>query len=207
MLRHSLPKAHFAELARGAGSAGVIRELWESQRSRKMVLLRAFWEEANREPALLGPLAPLDEAWLMLERLQEKNPEHFATLLDYPQVGSWLAYTLRRRRGGANSTAPWYIDFGQLNSLALAGAALAGESFTTRVPLCHGRVLVPCFGMAYFPDCDPWEIAEAGVSDGRLWLRHNGRVVNVPQGADADGWWALHRVHAGTDPALTVWLD
>ncbi len=207
--RHVLPETHFSELSRGGGSADVIRGLWGGQISRRLILLRALYDAAVHKPSLLGPLPSVDVAWQALERAQESNPDAVGMLIAHPQVGSWLAYALRRMRGGTHSNAPLYADFGQIHAFALAAAALAGQSMTTRVPLRDGRVMVPCFGMASFVDCDPWEAVDAGVTDGRIWLRHRDRVIEVPEapGADADGWWALRKVTVGANPSLSVWLD
>lgn len=207
--KHTLSEADFAELSIGGGSADVIRELWGGQISRRLVLLRAFYDAANGEPTLLGPMPPIKDAWQALERAQESDPDAVKALIAHPQVGSWLAYALRRLRGGARSDAPLHIDFGQIHVLALAAAALARQSMTTRVPLRDGRVMVPCFGMASFEDCGPWDVADAEVEDGRIRFSHRGRVVEVPETpeTDADGWWGLRRVTIHADPSLSVWLD
>ncbi|MDR7274337.1 HEXXH motif domain-containing protein [Catenuloplanes atrovinosus] len=147
------------------------------------------------------------EAWNALERAQDAAPEAITGLLMHPHVGAWIAYALRRHRGGTSSDAPIAHDFGQLTALALAAAALAGQDFTTRVPLRDGRANVPCFGMAHFDGAAGWDTAEAGTTGGRLWLSHGGTRIDVPASGDGDGWYALRRVTAGDGPRLSVWLD
>lgn len=207
VLPHKLLQAHFNELASGsASSPAVIDQLRTTQLSRRLGLLRAFWLVVEAHPELFGPLPPIGEAWSILEHTQRHHPRQFESLIGQPHTGSWLAYSLRRHRGGATSDAPWYVDFGQLNVLAVAAAALTGTPFKTRVPLRDGRVMIPCFGMANFEGCGAWEVAEAEADDGRIRLSHRDRSI-VAGDADGDGWWPLRRVTVGDGPVLTVWLD
>ena len=205
--RLTLLETAFEELAAGGGSPPVIRQLWQGQWSRRLIVLRAFYELAVGDPELSGPLPPLADAWSALEHAQQAAPDEVAGLLMHPQVGSWLSYAVRRHRGGAESDAPLHIDFGQLHALALSGAALAGQSYTTRVPMRAGRVMVPQFGMAAFTGCEQWDVAEAGTENGRIWLRYGDHRIDVPTDGDGDGWWALRQVTAGDELRLTVWLD
>ncbi|NMO49804.1 hypothetical protein HH310_01135 [Actinoplanes sp. TBRC 11911] len=203
-----LPGWAFLELAHGKASPAVVSALWDGEWSRRLVMLRAFDTVTSAAPDLLGPLPAAGAAWQALENAQAAAPAEIRALILHPQVGSWLAYALRRDRKGVDSTAPAYIDFGQFNTLALAAAARAGQPFTTKVPMREGRVLIPRLGMARFPGAPVWDVAEAGTEDGRIWLRHDGRQIDVPaDGADGAGWWGLREVSVGESPALTVWLD
>jgi HEXXH motif-containing protein len=206
--RLRFPESAFRELAHGNGSPAVVDALWDGQWSRRLVMLLALHHAASADASLFGPLPPVSAAWTALEDAQRAAPDEVTALLMHPQVGNWLAYALRRQRGGTQSPAPVHIDFGQFNTLALAAAAVARQPFATVVPLRDGRVMVPRLGMAHFPGCAAWDVAEAGTADGRIWFRHGGRQVDVPAGGeDADGWWSLRRVTVGDTPALTVWLD
>jgi HEXXH motif-containing protein len=206
--RLRLSESAFQELAHGGGSPAVVAALWDGQWSRRLVMLLAFHHAASVDPTLFGPLPPVAAAWQALEDAQQAAPAEITALIMHPQVGNWLAYALRRRRGGAQSPAPIHIDFGQFNTLALAAAALAGQPFSTVVPLRDGRVMVPRLGMAHFAGAAPWDVAEAGTEDGRIWFRRGGEQVDVPSdGGDAAGWWSLPQVTVGESPALTVWLD
>ncbi|GAA2668996.1 HEXXH motif domain-containing protein [Actinoplanes palleronii] len=197
----------FEQLAAGGGGTEVIARLQDGQRSRRMVLLRALLGAAAEDPLSTGPLPSVAEAWSALERIQEQAPAAVQAVLQHPQVGAWLSFTLRRHRGGTVTTAPAHIDFGQLNTVALAAAALARLTHRTRVPLRGGRVLVPRHGMAIFDGCAPWDVAEAWTEGGRIFLRHGGVTVDVPESGDAPGWLALREVTVGDVDTFTVHLD
>lgn len=204
-----LPESAFAELASGGGSPDVVRHLWHGEHSRRLVMLRAFLDAAHEIPdSARGPLPSVDEAWNALERAEKRDAEAVATVLMHPQVGAWLAYTLRRHRRGARSSAPGYQDFAQLHAVALAASAATGQEYAATVPLRAGRVMVPGYGMAYFEGCAEWDVAEAGTEQGRIWLRHNEKTITAAApGTDADGWWGLRHVTMGDDVRLSVWID
>ncbi|WP_203728917.1 HEXXH motif domain-containing protein [Paractinoplanes durhamensis] len=178
----------FDRLAAGGGDPAVIAELQAGQYSRRMVLLRAFLEAAGPGPA-----------WSALERAERAAPGEVSAILMHPQVGSWLAYTLRR---------PADAGFGQLHAVAIVASAAAGLPYRAEVPLRDGRVMLPRLGMAMFDGCAPSAVAEIATEDGRIWLRHAGVRIDVPPpGVDGPGWWALRAVTVGDDVRLTVWLD
>lgn len=203
-----LTEESFRRLAAGDNRPAVISELADGQRNRRKVLLRALLDAADADPATAGPLPSVEQTWAALEGIEAADPGALDAVLQHPQVGSWLAYTLRRHRGGALGQAPLHIDFGQLNTVALAAAALAGVPHRTAVPLRGGRVLVPRFGMATFEGCQAWDTAEAWTEDGRIRLRHGGTVVDVPAEGDAPGWMALRSLTVREDGlSLTVFVD
>ncbi|MFI5894689.1 HEXXH motif domain-containing protein [Actinoplanes sp. NPDC051513] len=195
----------FDQLADGGGDPGVVAELWAGESSRRLVLLRAFLDAAVADPASAGPLPSVQEAWSALERAERAAPGEVATILMHPHVGSWLAYTLRRHGGGTTSSAPGWVDFGQLHAIAIVACAAAGLPLRTSVPLREGRVMLPRLGMATFDDCRPWDTAEAATEGGKVWLRHGD--VRIDVGPEAPGWWPLRSVSVGDEPRLTVWLD
>jgi HEXXH motif-containing protein len=198
----------FDELAAGGGGPGVIAELWAAESSRRLVLLRAFLDAAAADPVSAGPLPPVEHAWSALERAERAAPGEVAAILMHPQVGSWLAYTVRRHGGGAASPAPSYVDFGQLHAVAIAASAAAGLPHRASVPLRHGNVTLPRLGMATFAGCPEWDSAEVATEGGRIWLRRGDVRIDVPPGgAEGSGWWPLRSVTVGHDLRLTVWLD
>jgi HEXXH motif-containing protein len=199
-----LPESDFAQLATGGGGPDVIGRLRAAERSRRLVMLRAFLDITQENPDA-GPASSVAEAWEALERAEASDPDAVTEVLMHPQVGNWLAYTLRRHRGGARSATPFFVDVGQLHAVAIAACAATGQAYAAAVPLRAGRVMLPTLGMATLPGQD---VAQVATEDGRIWLGHGDARVSVPpDGSDAPGWWALRRVTVGADPQLRVWLD
>ncbi|GAA4945200.1 HEXXH motif domain-containing protein [Actinoplanes utahensis] len=200
---HRIPVAQLAELNAGGGSVSAIRTLWAGQRSRRILLLDAVLRAAAGDPARMGPLPPVDEAWTIIGAVDPGD------LLLHPQVGSWAAYVVRRSRNRATSEAPFWIDVGTLHTIALILAARAGISWRTRVPARDGRVMLPALGMASFPGLRRWDTVEAGCEDGVIHLRAGGRDLLVPDGPapESPGWWPLRRIRSGDEPRLSVFLD
>src|SRR5262245_16459454 len=148
LTRHRVSAELLSELMRGAGSASTIRELWDNQRSRRLVLLRALYKEIVRDPELIGPLrSSAVDAWIFLDRASSAAPAGFDEILMHPQVGNWLSYSLRRCRGGAKSDAPLYMDFGQITTFALACAVATARPYTTLVPVARGQIMLPGLGL------------------------------------------------------------
>ena len=145
-IRHTLSAASFLELSRGGGAPDLVQQLWNSEYSRRLIMLRAFHDEVAGDATLFGCLSAVRDSWEALERAQEAAPARVGALIMHPQVGAWLAYALRRRRGGADSDAPMHMDFGQFNVLALAAATLASQRFVARIPLRAARRRILCVG-------------------------------------------------------------
>ncbi|WP_433378179.1 HEXXH motif domain-containing protein [Actinoplanes sp. CA-142083] len=203
--RIRLHEETFDQIASGGGGPEVIAELLAAETSRRLVLLKAFIDAATADSKSSGPLPSLERAWSALEAAERVAPDALATILMHPQVGSWLAYTMRRHGGGATSEAPAWVDFGQLHAVAIAASAAAELPYRTMVPLRSGRVMLPRLGMATFEGCPPWDTAEVATEGGRTWLRRGG--VRIGVGDEAPGWWPLRSVSVGDDPRLTIWLD
>jgi HEXXH motif-containing protein len=206
---HRLAQSDFDALCAGLGDRAVVGALWRTQRSRRLLLLNAVVEAAEAQPSLLGPLPPATVAWQILAEAEMVAPRHFSAVLMHPQVGSWAAYTLRRHRGGADSDAPLWTDFGGLHAIALVAAAGAGLTWRTRIPARAGHVMLPDLGMAVFADAAGFDHVEAHTDGGGIVLRHGGREVAVPREAAGEipGWWRLRRLRVGDDPELAVSLD
>jgi HEXXH motif-containing protein len=209
LTRHVLPAEWFAALSAGFSSPAITRKFWQTERSRRLLLISALLDEAERQPEVLGPLPSAAQAWDTLAAAQIAAPTEVDAVLLHPQVGSWAAYALRRHRGGAASSAPLWIDFGGIHTLALVAAARAGLSWRTRIPLRTGHAMLPTLGMARFPDVVSAGVAEAETDRGRIRLRSGDQYINVPDDptTDSTDWWALRRVRVGDELALTVWLD
>jgi HEXXH motif-containing protein len=203
--RIRLRETDFDQIAAGGGGPEVIAQLWAAEASRRLVLLKAFIDAATADCVSAGPLPPTEQAWWALEAAERVAPEAVAEILMHPQVGSWLAYTMRRHGGGARSAAPEWVDFGQLHAVAVVASAAAELPYRTTVPLRDGRVMLPRLGMASFEGCRSWDTAEVATEGGRTWLRREG--VRIDVGDEAPRWWPLRSVSVGDEPRLTVWLD
>jgi HEXXH motif-containing protein len=200
--KHRIPAGQLAELCAGGGDVATMRTLWAGQRSRRLLLLDTVRKSLN-DPDDMGPLPPAAAAWSALVDAGDD------ALLLHPQVGSWAAYTLRRKRGKATSDLPLWLDAGVLHSIALVANARAGRSWQTSVPLRNGRVMLPTLGMAFFDDRDGASTAQALCTAGRIHFRHAGQTIVVPPDPtqEVEGWWPLRRLRVGGDLTLSVYLD
>lgn len=199
--KHRIPAGQLAELCAGGGDVATMRTLWAGQRSRRLLLLDTVRKTLNGDD--LGPLPPAASAWSVLADTEDDS------LLLHPQVGSWAAYTLRRKRGKATSDVPFWLDAGVLHTLALVTNARAGRDWQTSVPLRNGRVMLPTLGMAHFDEEKDASTAVATCVAGQIRLHHGDQTIVVPTGPDAaaEGWWPLRRLRVGGDLALSVYLD
>lgn len=207
--RHRLPVEFLQMLAVGGGSADAVRFLWQTELSRRLLLVFTLFDHC----ASAGGLAPLPaaaDAWAVLSQAHARNRRAVDDLLMHPQVGSAAAYVLRRQRGGTTSDLPSWIDLGTVHVLALIAAARAGLPWSTRLPLRHGTVMLPTLGMALFPTADPASTVEARTEAGVITLSGHGREVEVAEdpAEDTEAWWSLRHVLVGdSNMPLTVWLD
>jgi HEXXH motif-containing protein len=212
--RHRLSAASFSTLSAGDGSPEITRGFWDTEESRRLLLVSTLLTEMTAAPESLGPLSPVGEVVAVLTEAQKAAPDAVRDLLLDPNVGGGCAYALRRLRGGASSDSPLWIDLGVVHALTLAAAARAGLSWSTRLPLRDGNTMIPTRGMARFPASTTAAFVDAHTAGGDVRLS-DGRVeLTIPAGESdvefADGragWWALRRVRAGGDLPLTVWLD
>ncbi|MDI6103337.1 HEXXH motif domain-containing protein [Actinoplanes sp. NEAU-A12] len=206
--KHHIPADQLAELCSGGGGGATIRTLWTAQRSRRLLLLDTLRRTLD-DPADMGPLPSAATAWAAWAAADEAAPEAVAALLLHPQVGSWGAYMLRRKRGRASSGEEPWVDAGALHAIALIAMARAKISWRTSVPVRDGKVMLPTLGMADLGDRRGASVAQAWCTFGEISLRLGDRTVLVPAdpSAEADGWWPLRRLHVGGDPALSVYLD
>jgi HEXXH motif-containing protein len=212
--RHRLSAASFALLSQGEGSPGITRDFWGTEESRRILLVSTLIREIGQDPAGLGPLPPIAQVAAALNEAHQKAPAEVGELLLDPQVGSGCAYALRRLRGGGRSEAPIWLDLGVVHALALAAAARAGLTWSTRLPARDGSVMIPGHGMARFGHGLSAPTVQGRTEGGRIRLSDGDRHLLVPDdGSDQDsgvsgiGWWSLRRVRVGGELPLTVRLD
>lgn len=214
---HRFPRQYFNDLCAGQGSAEAVLELWRTQRSRRLLLVKTVFDVASGD-GVLGPLPAALAAWEALVRAEAAAPDAVATILMHPQVGSWAAHALRRYRSGASGSVstPLWVDFGALHSIALLATARSGLTWQTRLPARSGRVMLPGLGMATLPGAPRDTYVEAEAVAGKIRLcgtdpAATGFQITVPSYADTAtevvGWWALRSLQVGADPQLRVWLD
>ncbi|MET9805116.1 HEXXH motif domain-containing protein [Streptomyces halstedii] len=204
-----MPGPLFDEIAAGGGSPEAVAFLVRGERTRRLLLLRELLDRLDADPGILGPLGA-QPVWPALEAAAARAPRQVDGLLLSPQVGSWLAHTLRRLHGTA-SGPPLWADAGQLAAVAAAAAVHAGTEARLLLPARGGAVSLPALGMVRLPgpDGDTFHTVRAGVRGGRLTVEgpHGPAVAVRPlDEPESDHWLPVRRLETG--PGLrTVQLD
>lgn len=208
---HRLSADGLRALLGGDGDAGVIGELSRAERSRRMLLLRAFLDRAEAlGPATSGhPTASVTEAWDLLVRTQRVSPEVVEAVLMAPGAGTWVSSALRRLRDRDESLAPLWAVTGHLASLAATAATRAGVDFSLSVPAHRGFVPLPGVGCAVLPAGGDWAGARISLDGGDLRIAGEGNEVRV--GTDfarpSPGWLPARRLvltRSGSAPELLL---
>ncbi|MGW3631466.1 HEXXH motif domain-containing protein [Streptomyces sp. NPDC005122] len=194
---HVLSPRSFDELLGGGGGPATVDTLRGTERSWRLLVVRALLDSATTAPP--GPLPPLEEGWRLLSRAwatSEEAREAVEGLLGYPAVGVWASHTLRRLRGTATDDAPLWADTGHLHAIAAAAAVRAGLEFRAEIPVRHGWAVLPALGAMRVPGSADWDVAEVSASAGRV--RIAGRPLEGPD------WHALTELRAA---GCTLLLD
>ncbi|WP_393098204.1 aKG-HExxH-type peptide beta-hydroxylase [Streptomyces sp. LN325] len=194
---HVLSPRSFDELLGGGGGPATVDTLRGTERSWRLLVVRALLDSAATAPP--GPLPPLEEGWRLLCRAwaaSEEAREAVEGLLGYPAVGVWASHTLRRLRGTAQDDAPLWADTGHLHAIAAAAAVRAGLEFRAEIPVRHGWAVLPALGAMRVPGPADWDVAEVSASAGRV--RIAGRPLEGPD------WHALTKLRAA---GCTLLLD
>src|SRR4051794_2394704 len=95
---HRLAWRELDAFARLEADEAMVRCLGRAERSRRKLLLHSLLEESAKTPASFGPLAPPDQVWELLARVDAAVPRVVDRVLAYPYVGSWAGYTTRLLR-------------------------------------------------------------------------------------------------------------
>ncbi len=199
----------FDEIAAGGGSPEAVAFLVRGERTRRLLLLRELFDLLDADPGILGPL-DARTVWPTLEAAAARAPEPVEALLLTPQVGSWLAHTLRRLHGTA-SGPPLWADAGQIAAVAAAAAVHAGTAAELLLPARGGTVSLPALGLVRLPghDEDDHLPVSVVVADGTLTVR-TGRgpdvVVRPLTEPESGKWLPVHRLDTGPG-APAVQLD
>ncbi|WP_405666789.1 HEXXH motif domain-containing protein [Streptomyces sp. NBC_01166] len=204
-----MPGTLFDEIATGGGSPEAVAFLVRGERTRRLLLLRELFDLFDADPRILGPL-DARTVWPTLEAAADRAPEPVETLLLTPQVGSWLAHTLRRLHGTA-SGPPLWADAGQIAAVAAAAAVHAGTDAELLLPARGRTVGLPALGMVRLPgpDEDDYHPVRVTVSGGTLTVRtgHGPDIVVRPlTEQESPHWLPVHRLDTGPG-TRTVQLD
>ncbi|ROO60271.1 HEXXH motif-containing protein [Micromonospora sp. Llam0] len=153
---HAIAADDFRQLAATGGDERSAAALRGSERSWRLTALRALVDAAARRADATGPLPGVDTAWRLLVRADRADPDTTEDVVAQPQVGIWVAHTLRRltATGPGDSRVigvgedqagdvPLWVDVGYLHTLAATTAVRAGLSFDLTVPARHGQVVLP----------------------------------------------------------------
>lgn len=209
--KHHIQGSHLNLLCHGYGSAELTRELWNTEFSRRLLMVNSVLDIATEQPELLGPLPPATAAVDLLKDVDDTDRQMFRELLLHPNVGGWASYVLRRLHGFVTSPAPVWTDLGMLHAVAFVAAARTGRDWSTEVPARNGAAMLPTLGMAVFPDSEPWGSVRAETRGGLVTLRRRGHELRLsttdPRPSGDATWWDLRRIEVGGDPALRVALD
>ncbi|MEV0010626.1 HEXXH motif domain-containing protein [Streptomyces sp. NPDC047973] len=202
-----MPGPLFDEIAAGGGSADAVAFLVRGERTRRLLLLHELLDVLDADPGLLGPLRGR-AAWPVIEAAAIRAPGPVDELLLTPQVGGWLAHTLRRLYGTAFGPPLW-ADAGQIASVAAVAAVLAGTAAELLLPAREGAVSLPSLGMVRLPGPAGFHPVAVTVSGGTLTLStgHGPDTVVTPlRDPESAHWLPVHRLDTGSG-ARAVQLD
>ncbi|MFJ3985276.1 HEXXH motif domain-containing protein [Streptomyces fungicidicus] len=217
--RHEISRADIDLLARGCAGADVARLLRRAERSRRLLMLRAVLDEAERHPAAAaGPVPPPGDAWDLLERVEQESPFDLEAVLAYPFVGNWAGHTLRRLRGSVDDPSPLWMQVGHVHGIAAAAAIRAGLGIQVLIPVRDDTVALPTLGVAHLPNRvnassareQEAPVAELCSASGRTEIRRGGTIVRLPSEltGEAPGWSGLRRLTAVSGKhTLSLLLD
>ncbi|MGW1817274.1 HEXXH motif domain-containing protein [Streptomyces sp. NPDC002125] len=195
-----MPGPLFDEIAAGGGSPEAVAFLVRGERTRRLLLLRELLDFLDTDPGILGALEAR-AIWPVLEGAAVRAPEAVDALLLTPQVGSWLAHTLRRLHGTA-SGPPLWADAGQIAAVAAAAALHAGTDAELLLPARGTAVSLPALGMVRLPGRDDgaFRAVPVSVSRGVLTVRaaHGPDIVLRPlTDPESAHWLPVHRLDTG----------
>lgn len=190
-----LEHAHFHTLATGAGDEPSIAALWRSERSWRLIVLRALLDACAARADASGPLAPVTDAWQLLVQAHGAAPDSTEDVLAQPQVGIWAAHTLRRLHDASDAPVPLWVDVGYLHALAAASAVRAGLAFELDIPARQGAAVLPTVGSVSVPPDTPAVRVRAG--NGQVEVECGARTVR--RRPDDPDWHDPVVIEASTD--------
>ncbi|MFF8982273.1 HEXXH motif domain-containing protein [Streptomyces globisporus] len=196
-----MPGRWFDELATGGGSMEAVGFLAQGERSRRLLLIGELLSRLEERPTLLGP-GDLGAIWETVEQAEERRPGCAEELLLSPEVGSWLAHTLRRLHG-TSVGPPLWVDTGHLAAVALVAALRSGTDADLVVPAREGAIPLPTLGLARLPGIPllGFQPVHARVREGELLLTATAPGTGAAAltlrpltAAQSAVWWPTHRL-------------
>ena len=199
---HRLSWPEFDSIARFEAGQDLVRQLRRAERSRRKLLIHALLTDAAKSPERLGPLPPLDTAWELLARAEQRSPQAVNRLLTNPYTGSWAGYTTRLLRDGLDGVAPLWVHLGHAHAIAAAAAIRADLDFETAVPVWRGNAMIPSLGMARFSTTAAHSVATLRGVGGQYFVSEGTSTIRVPATprTDGAGWWAIRRLRSRVGP-------
>jgi len=180
---HSIPWDTFDRLAVGSGGLSAVRLLRNTDRSRRLLLLAGLVDLAKTAEQVTGPLSSAEEAWDLLVRAQEAEPDALERMIAHPYTGSWAGYTTRLIEQGLAGEGPLWVHYGYFHTLAAAAAIHAGLDFSIRVPVWNDTVVLPTLGAARLEEGGGFTTAEVHAAAGTFTI--NGERSRVVPGTPA----------------------
>jgi HEXXH motif-containing protein len=198
----TISERDFALLAAGAGDRGTVETLLAGQFSRRVLLVLAVLDAADRGAPGVG--RSLRAAYALLAGVQRTHPDVVRDVLTLPVAGNWASVCLRDRGTAADDA-----DYRFLACLAASAAIRAGHDFEIDVPVRDGTVCLPACGTATVGG-DGTRTAVVTSSGDRLAITAAGTPVRVPadRTTAAPGWRPVRLLRvtaAGLE--LSVWLE
>ncbi|MEV0296186.1 HEXXH motif domain-containing protein [Nocardia sp. NPDC050710] len=142
------------DLSSGHGSGAGASALMQGLLTLRMMLLHALVDEVADHPEVTAQAGVVD-AYRALADVQAHHPEVVATLLCYPNTGTWLNHVLLRATAESDdSRVPLWADCGYLGWLAASASIMSGTAGSAQLVLRNGAVMLPGLGLARLGEDD-----------------------------------------------------
>lgn len=181
------------DVGRGRETPATMAALQEGQDAKRLALLRVLHLTAGRR----HPDAVAESGFAAaFDALRGLPAAELAAVLRWPNVGPWLARTLRRVQHDDVDATPLWVDLGYLGWLVAAHRLTTGRPGTVRVVVRDGLVMLP--GVAGL------RVAGTGHGSTELVLGPDATVRAADGRAEV---LALRRLRAGTVEVVLDDLD
>jgi HEXXH motif-containing protein len=182
---HTLTPAMLGTIARTGLGPDAAAVLVRSQRSKRMLLLRAALEAAPADRR-----ARFLDLWQLLELAERTDPEAVRAVLGYPTVGTWLHGCLRRTPPPADRPHWQHWD------AVVAAALLAARApVSLSLPVTGGVLPLPSLGQVRTGTADR-AVIDAGTARAAVRWSARGRLSrdDLTAAGPVPGWQPLRRL-------------